>query len=292
MLNKNKLNAFIELCKPRITIFQLFVVSIGYFSHSNFSAINIGFLYLLIGTLLISASACILNHVLEADYDALMQRTAQRPIVTKKIQAKEAIIGAALLCAIASVFLLLVNEATFFIAVLTLLLYVYVYTPLKRKTWLNTFVGGIPGSLPILGGWLAFRVSVSAEVWFLMLILFLWQIPHFFALALLYEHDYKQAGFKMISKSNQSLKMIDRQIFLYLILLLFSVLLPLATLQYGLLYVFLTIGSVLFCFKRFFMYQKSPSDKCLKTFFLSTVLFVPCWIIALIMDQLFFIAIL
>ena len=291
-INKIKFEAFLELCKPRITIFQLFVVSIGYFSHSNFSSVDIKFIFLLVGTIFISASACILNHVLEADFDALMKRTSQRPIVTKTIQTNEAILGASLFCILASVFLYFVNEATFFIAILTLLLYVFVYTPLKRKTWLNTFVGGIPGCLPILGGWLAFRMSFSSEVLYLMLILFLWQIPHFFALALLYEDDYKKAGFKMISKCNQKYNMIDRQIFLYLILLMFSVLLPLSTFQYGFLYLIITLGSVLFCFKQFFVYQHLSSDRNLKKFFLSTVFFIPFWILALIMDQLFFISIL
>lgn len=153
----------------------------------------------LFGTGLCCAGAAVLNCYLERDIDKKMKRTMRRPLPAGEVAPAEALgIGIVMVLA-GTVFLAWkINLLTGFLALLTAFLYVLVYTPLKRVTWLNTFVGAIPGALPPMGGWAAATGNLSLGAWVLFLILFVWQHPHFYAIAWMYKDDYERGGLKML----------------------------------------------------------------------------------------------
>jgi protoheme IX farnesyltransferase len=156
--------------------------------------------HLLMGTMLVASGTNALNQVSERAADARMQRTRSRPLPAGRISVAAAS-GFAWGMGIAGVVYLgaFVNLLTAGIAATTLLSYVFVYTPMKMRTTVSTLVGAVPGALPIVGGWAAVRGTLSGEVWVLFWILFLWQLPHFLALAWMYREDYARAGFKILS---------------------------------------------------------------------------------------------
>jgi protoheme IX farnesyltransferase len=158
------------------------------------------FLHTMVGTILVAAGTNALNQVAERDVDALMHRTARRPLPTGRLTLFSAAAAAWIAGAVGVAYLAaFVNTLTAIIAAATLLSYVFVYTPLKRRTSLNTLIGAVPGALPIVGGWTAAGGTLGIEPWVLFWILFLWQLPHFFALAWLYREDYARAGLRMLS---------------------------------------------------------------------------------------------
>ena len=153
----------------------------------------------LFGTYLISAGGAALNHYIERDLDPLMARTCNRPLASGRLKPHEALIFGCLLALLGlGILAHQVNFLTSLLAVITAGTYIFVYTPLKRVTWLNTLVGAIPGALPPVGGFTAASGHLGLEAWFLFAILFIWQHPHFYAIALLYKDDYASAGFKML----------------------------------------------------------------------------------------------
>ena len=156
-------------------------------------------IYLLIGTWATSASASILNQVIERNHDAKMARTKDRPLVKGTVQLTSALIFGVLLGVFGFVFLYyFINLMTAMISFLTILLYLFIYTPSKRITTWNTIIGSIPGALPPVGGWVAATGSLAPPAWILFGILFCWQMPHFLAIAIIYAADYEKGGFKML----------------------------------------------------------------------------------------------
>jgi protoheme IX farnesyltransferase len=157
------------------------------------------FFMTLVGTAFSSAGAAVLNNYLERDCDLEMERTKLRPIPAGLITPNEALIFG-LATALLGVALLAwrVNVLTAFLSLLTTFLYVLVYTPLKRISWWNTVVGAIPGALPPMGGWAAATGELGAGAWIVFAILFVWQHPHFYAIAWMHREDYARGGFKML----------------------------------------------------------------------------------------------
>ena len=156
-------------------------------------------IYLLLGTWATSASAAVLNQVMEKNQDSKMIRTQNRPLVKGSINWIPALIFGIVLGG--SGFLLLywfINPLTAWISAATIILYIFIYTPSKRITTWNTIIGSIPGALPPVGGWVAATGSFAAPAWILFGILFCWQMPHFLAIAIIYSADYEKGGFKML----------------------------------------------------------------------------------------------
>jgi len=153
----------------------------------------------LLGTAISSAGAAALNNYLERDCDLEMNRTKTRPIQSGILSPGEAL-NFGWIAALLGVAILIwqVNLLTGFLSLLTTFLYVVVYTPLKRITWWNTVIGAIPGALPPMGGWAAATGELGAGAWIVFLILFIWQHPHFYAIAWMYRDDYARGGFKML----------------------------------------------------------------------------------------------
>jgi protoheme IX farnesyltransferase len=191
--------AFLELCKPRITVFVLLSAATGFFLGFQPGA-ELGVLvHLLIGTALVAAGTNGFNHLLEREVDGRMARTRGRPLPTGRLTPPQAGIFSGLAGVGGVTYLaLLVNLPTAGLALGTLLIYDVGYTPLKRLSPLNTWVGAVPGALPIAGGWTAARGSLGPEALALFGILFLWQLPHFLSLAWVYREDYREAGLAML----------------------------------------------------------------------------------------------
>ena len=154
---------------------------------------------MLAATALVAAGAAALNQLLEREYDAKMRRTQNRPLPSGRLQPTTVMLFGGV-CAMAGlVYLALaVNLLTSVLGAVTLVSYLFIYTPLKRVTWLNTAIGAVPGALPPLMGWTAARGELSGEGWALFAILAFWQIPHFLAIAWMYRDEYAKAGFKML----------------------------------------------------------------------------------------------
>jgi len=197
--SKSQFAIYQELTKPRILIMQLVTVTIGYFLGGQGITSYLVLLSLLLGTGCVSAGAAMLNNYLEKDIDCLMDRTRNRALPNGLIAPARVLYHGILfvLCGL-GVIIWQVNLLTAFIALLTTFLYVLVYTPMKRLSWLNTSVGAIPGALPPLGGWAAATGQLDPGAWVLFFILFAWQHPHFYAIAWMYREDYQKAGFKML----------------------------------------------------------------------------------------------
>ncbi len=194
-----KLRDYLTLTKPEVNLLILMTTSAGYYMGGQGAFRFAGMLHTLIGTLLVASGTATLNQYMERRYDAQMLRTAQRPLVSGRVSPREALSFGLLLSAGGGVYLALtVNLLASALAVSTLLSYLLVYTPLKRKTPLCTLLGAIPGAMPTLIGWAGAANGLSRESWFLFAVLFLWQFPHFLAIALMYREDYAHAGFKML----------------------------------------------------------------------------------------------
>jgi len=147
----------------------------------------------------VASGTATLNQFMEREYDAQMRRTAGRPLACGRISPHEALWFGILLSVAGGLYLtLLVNLFAAFLAISTLLSYLLVYTPLKRATPLCTLLGAVPGAMPTLIGWAGASASLNRQAWFLFAVLFLWQFPHFLAIALMYREDYARAGFKML----------------------------------------------------------------------------------------------
>jgi heme o synthase len=191
---------FSDLVKARLTTLVLLTSAVGFYLGES-GAINwILFFNTLAATALVAAGASALNQLLEREYDAKMRRTQSRPLPSGRLQPTTVAIFGGVTSVAGLIYLALaVNLLTSVLGAITLVSYLFIYTPLKRVTWLNTVVGAVPGALPPLMGWTAARGELSGEGWALFAILFFWQLPHFFAIAWMYRDEYAKAGFKMLS---------------------------------------------------------------------------------------------
>ena len=189
------------------------------------------------GTALSAAGAAALNQWWEREFDARMKRTRERPLPAGRMAASDALLtGVGLSLSGVLCLALFANVLAAALAAATIASYIFVYTPLKRVTTLNTIVGAVPGALPPLIGWTAARGSINAEGVTLFAILFLWQMPHFLAIAWLYRSDYAQAGFRMLSENDETGAVTGRQAFIYALALLAVSLLPSVFFAYSALY--------------------------------------------------------
>jgi len=207
---------FFALTKPRIVLLVLLTAAVGFYVAAPSGVGMLLFVHTLVGTALVAAGSGALNQVAESDVDALMVRTAQRPLPAGRLTRPASAAFAATLGALGTGYLAaFVNPLTAGLAAATLGSYILLYTPLKRRTSLSTLVGAVPGALPILGGWTATGTGLSVAAWSLFGIMFLWQLPHFLALAWLYRADYARAGLRMLSVGDDDGRRTFSQAFLY-----------------------------------------------------------------------------
>jgi len=190
-----------ELTRPRLTVMVLFTVAAGFCMASTGSPDLARLLHTVFGTALVVAGATALNQFQERHSDGLMERTRTRPLPSGRVQPIEALLfGINLsLAGLAYLALTVHQPLTILLASFALLCYLFVYTPLKRKTTLNTLVGAVPGAIPPVIGCTAVTNSFDTIAVVLFSIVFLWQVPHFLAIAWIYRDDYSRAGFRMLS---------------------------------------------------------------------------------------------
>ena len=217
----SQLGAFFELTKPRITFLILVSTALGFYLGSQGKINSNQFALTIIGTFLLAGGAGAINHFVEKDLDKLMDRTQSRPIPAGIISGKNALFFGVTITMIGFIILAaLVNHLTAILGLITVLLYIFIYTPLKKITWLNTTIGAIPGAMPALGGWAASANALDPNAWILFSILFLWQHPHFYAIALMCKEDYKKAGFQMLPVIEKESNRTNRQILWHAFLLI------------------------------------------------------------------------
>jgi protoheme IX farnesyltransferase len=218
---------YYELTKPRMNFLVLITTMVGFVLASTGAIDWLLLFHTLLGTAMCASCSAILNQVIEKDLDALMPRTRNRPIAAGRIGTRPAIVFGLLLGVVGFVYLFAaVNLLTALLGLSTVLLYLFVYTPMKRTTSLNTVIGAIPGAIPPVMGFTAVHNALSIPAITVFAILFIWQMPHFLAIAILYRRDYSLAGFKMLPCIDEDLRLTGRMILLYSTALLPVSLLP------------------------------------------------------------------
>lgn len=198
-VEKTRLAVLCDLVKARLTFLVLLTTLVGFYLGVRGPMDYALMAHMLLGTALLAGGGAALNQLLERDYDARMRRTENRPLPSGRLQPDTVLILGGVGSALGLVYLaLFVNLLTSVLGAVTLASYLFVYTPLKRVTPLNTVIGAIPGALPPLMGWTAATGEVTLAGWSLFAIQFFWQLPHFLAIAWMYRDDYAQAGFVML----------------------------------------------------------------------------------------------
>ncbi len=280
--------AYFELTKPGIVRMVLITAAAGFVMASG-SLINVRLLlHTLFGTCLAAAGSLAFNQYLERDLDALMRRTAARPIPSGQIAPVHALLFAIVLSVAGVVHLALyVNALTTLLTLLSLITYVAVYTPLKRVTWWNTVVGAVPGALPILAGWTAAEGPFDARGLALFAILFVWQMPHFFALAWMYRKDYSAAGFRMITDNDPEGARTSRHMMAYGVLMLVVSLLPAEVGLVGPVYAIVAavLGAAFLAF--ILLLAAAPSEERAVRVFLGSIAYLPLILLVMVADKLF-----
>jgi heme o synthase len=198
-VEKSRFAVFADLVKARLTLLVLLTTLVGFYVASPGPIDLLLLVHAMLGTALVAAGAAALNQFLEREHDAKMERTEDRPLPSGRLQPGTVLLLGGISAGLGLLYLtLVVNPLTGLLGAITLGSYLFIYTPLKRVTTLNTVIGAIPGALPPLMGWTAARGEISPGGWALFAILFFWQLPHFYAIAWIYREQYARAGFMML----------------------------------------------------------------------------------------------
>ncbi|HKP13925.1 MAG TPA: heme o synthase, partial [Blastocatellia bacterium] len=222
-----KLASYLDLTKPRITMLVTATAAAGFALGSAGGVDYLRFFHTSLGIALLSSGLGTLNQYIERDLDRLMRRTETRPLPSGKLQPCSALRFGVALSAIATLYLaLFVNPLSAALGVLTFAAYLFAYTPLKTRTPLSTIIGAFPGAMPPFIGWAAASGHITIEAWILFAILFLWQFPHFLAIAWMYRDDYARAGIMMLPVVEPEGRITGQQIIAYTALLVPVSLMP------------------------------------------------------------------
>ena len=224
---RHKLADYVTLAKPRLNLLVVATSVVGFFAASNGPTDLLALLHTAIGSALVASGAAAWNQIRERRTDALMDRTRMRPLPGGRLSVAEARVFSVS----ASLFGLLelafgVNLLSAMVALVTLLVYGWVYTPMKLRTPASTLVGAIPGALPPLIGWAGARGTLSLDAWTLFAIVFCWQIPHFLAIAWMYREEYRRAGFPMLPVIEPNGRRTGRQAAVFAAMLVLAALSP------------------------------------------------------------------
>ncbi len=275
-----------ELFKARLTGLVLLTTLVGFYLGQQGGINWLLLVNTLAGTGLLACGAAALNQYLERDFDALMERTAGRPLPMGRIQPQLVVVLGGVLSVVGLLWLAFgVNLLTAVLGALTLISYLFIYTPLKRKTTLNTVIGAVPGALPPLMGWTAARGDLSIGGWALFAILFFWQLPHFLAIAWMYREDYAKGGFVMLPLADRDGSRTGRSAVSHTLGLLPVSLSPFALQISGAVYLFsaLVLGLVfLWCAMQFARQMDRLSARRL---FFASILYLPLLLGLMVFDK-------
>jgi protoheme IX farnesyltransferase len=226
----SKLRDYYTLTKPEVNLLILMTTSAGYYLASRGPFRIAGLINTLLGTLLVASGTATLNQWMERVWDGQMRRTANRPLPSGRVSSREALWFGILLSVAGGLYLAItVNGLAALLAVSTLLSYLLIYTPLKRKTPLCTLLGAFPGAMPTLIGWAGASAGIDRNAWYLFAILFLWQFPHFLAIALMYREDYSRAGYQMLPAFDLDSRFTRAEIVGFTLVLIATTMLPLVS---------------------------------------------------------------
>jgi protoheme IX farnesyltransferase len=276
---------FFELTKPRITVLVLVTTLVGFYFGID-RLLSLLLVHTLAGTALVAAGASAFNMYLERSLDALMQRTRRRPLPAGRLQPGEALVFAVVISTAGMVYLyLLVNPLTSLLSAITFISYIFLYTPLKTRTWLCTLIGAIPGALPVAMGWAAAAGTLSAKAWILFGIVFLWQLPHFYAIGWMYRDDYAVAGFPMLPVLDATGGRTSRQASLYILGLIGISSLPSFTGMAGLVY--LGGAMILGAFFLWFgiRFAQARDRVSARTLFFASIAYLPAVLVLMMVDK-------
>ena len=276
---------YLELSKPRIASMALITVAAGAIMATVGPVDWAALCQTLIGAGMVAAGASALNQYLERDSDGLMRRTESRPLPSGRLQPFEVGVFGVSFGLVGVLFLALAGQRmAAAVAALTFLAYVFLYTPLKRVTTLNTLIGAVPGAMPPVIGWVSVRGTIDAEIVILFLILFLWQVPHFLAIAWIYKRDYAQAGLCMLPVVDESGAVTGRQMICYCLALVCASLLPLTGGRAGLIYLAGTVilgGVFLACTIAF---ARRPGLERARSVLRASLVYLPLLLVLLLLD--------
>ena len=278
---------YFELIKPRLVLMILITTAAGFYLGSPAMVNWMQFLHTLIGAGLTAAGVLGLNQYLERDIDAQMLRTQHRPLPSGRMCPMKALLFGAILTGSGMLYLtVLVNAISGFVISLIVVSYLFIYTPLKRKTSFCTLIGAVPGALPPIVGWVAAQGKLSGPAWVLFAILFLWQLPHSLAIAYIYREDYAKAGFKLLPVIHPNGASTRRQIVLNCVALLCIGLLPfLFNIAGGMYFIAALLFGGMFLLSGINL-QKSPSIKAARYVLYASLIYLPCLFIAMTIDKI------
>ena len=289
------MSKYLELIKINISILVSTTCYIGYYLGLQYNGQNmteydswVTFFYLLIGTIISSSGAATLNQCFEVEYDSKMERTKNRPLPKNEISLTKAII-IGLLCSLVgpTIIWLKINMLCSVISFSTIFIYVFIYTPLKRYSTLNTIIGAIPGALPPLGGWVAATNKINIEGLMLFGILFTWQIPHFLSLAVIYKDDYLKGGFKMLPSIATNNNVVSFQILLFTMALIYTSVGIFILKLTSFVYVFgaVLLGLIFLFYSSYILFDYS--SKNIKRIFIFSIIYLPALLLLIIIDSFF-----
>lgn len=282
------LGCALALVKFRLLSLVLVSAGMGYFLGFEPGSPLAGLGLTILGIALVGGGANCLNQVMERDADARMLRTRTRPLVTGRTTPATALaFGLALSGAGLLVLALQVNALTAWLGFLSWTSYLCLYTPLKRRTALNTWIGAIPGALPAVLGYSGAANALDATALALFMLLYVWQLPHFFAISWLHREDYLRGGFRMLSWNDAGGERSARQILLHSLLLL-----PISALLYlvaanGLLYLFVALGASLVQLQLAWRFRQQPDPAAARRVFHFTILYLPLLFLGSVLDRSF-----
>jgi len=285
---KGKIASYFELTKPRVNTLVLFTMGAGFFLALD-GGVPWGLLtHALIGTALVAGGSCAINQCWEKELDATMPRTQNRPLPQGRLGLLEAWVFSILLSVAGLGYLyFFVNGLTFALGLISLLVYVFLYTPFKLKKSICTLIGAISGAIPPMMGWAAVRNELAVEAWILFAILFCWQIPAFLSIAWLYRDDYSKAGYPMLTVTDKKGGVTASHILLFTGALFWASMFPafLGMTQWLYLIGAFLLGALLFTFGYFF--SKSASSRTLnaRRIFVTSMVYLPLLLTLMVVDK-------
>jgi len=284
---QHALGDYVDLTKPRLNFLVVASSAAGYYLGTRGTPDAVLMLEAVAGTALVAAGAAVLNQVYERDTDALMRRTRQRPLPDARVGLPDAtIFGSALAIGGLALLVARANGLAAALALLTLLVYLAIYTPMKRRTPIATLVGAVPGALPPLIGWTASRGMVDAGGAALFAIVFLWQIPHFMAISWMYRDDYQAAGFPMLAVVDPEGRRASRQAVIYSAALLPVSLAPSVAGIAGVVYAVIAFVLSTALAALALRFARARNDATARALFFGSIIYLPLLWIAMIANKL------
>ncbi len=281
-----KVKAYYELVKFRLSFLVAFSCGFGYVLGSDGMLNWYHLAWLCLGGFLVSGASITINQIIEKDLDKLMSRTMDRPLPTRKLSVTEAMVFAMIIAALGlAILMVFTNTLTTLLSLLSMVLYSFVYTPLKRVGPIAVFVGAVPGALPPLLGWTAATGVITYEALIIFGIQFIWQFPHFWAIAWVADEDYKKAGFKLLPSGGKKDVNTAIQIMIYTLFLIPLGLLPAKIGITGIdSAIIVTVCGVLFLSQTFALMKNGTRKSALRIMF-GSFLYLPIVQIAYLLDM-------